>query len=88
MEPDTADNRVAYLASLYRSTLTVTGTFPGVYQYSASNRATTPSSTDSFNIEGMYITTSYFNVTFLPHITKYTERDFWIAIMWVETNIL
>jgi hypothetical protein len=33
MEPDTADNRAAYLASLYRSTLTVTGVFPGVYQY-------------------------------------------------------
>jgi hypothetical protein len=52
MEPDTADNRAAYLASLYRSTLTVTGVFPGVYQYSVSNRATATPSTASFNIEG------------------------------------
>jgi hypothetical protein len=54
MEPITAENRAAYLASLYRSTLTVTGVFPGVYQYSVSNRATTTPSTASFNIEGMW----------------------------------
>jgi hypothetical protein len=53
MEPPTAENAAAYLASLYRSTLTVTGgVFPGVYQYSVSNRATTTPSTASFNIEG------------------------------------
>jgi hypothetical protein len=52
MEPPTQANAAAYLASLYRSTLTVTGVFPGVYQYSVSNRATTTPSTDSFNIEG------------------------------------
>jgi hypothetical protein len=55
MEPDTPENRIAYLGSLYRSTLTVTGIFPGVYQYSASNRATATPSTASFNIEGTYI---------------------------------
>jgi hypothetical protein len=52
MEPPTQANAAAYLASLYRSTLTVTGVFPGVYQYSVSNRATTTPSTASFNIEG------------------------------------
>jgi hypothetical protein len=32
----------------------VTGVFPGVYQYSVSNRATATPSTASFNIEGMW----------------------------------
>ena len=32
-------NRVAYSLSHYRSTLTVSGYFPGVYRYSVNNRA-------------------------------------------------
>ena len=38
--------------SLYRSTLTVTGRLPGVYQYSVTNRATSVMVTDQFTIEG------------------------------------
>ena len=51
---DTAndDNRAAYLNARYISTLVVTGVSPGVYQYSASNRAMARPRTDSFNIEG------------------------------------
>ena len=48
----TDDNRAAYLNSRYISTLVVTGVFPGVYQYSASNRAMASPRNDSFNIEG------------------------------------
>ena len=44
----------AYDNSRYRSTLTVTGTLPGVYQYSVSNRGTTNTLTSSINIEGNY----------------------------------
>ena len=42
----------AYDNSRYRSTLTVTGRLPGVYQYSVSNRATSNTLTSSINIEG------------------------------------
>ena len=48
-----ADNIAAYMRSRYISTLVVTGVSPGVYQYSASNRAMASPRTDSFNIEGM-----------------------------------
>jgi hypothetical protein len=53
VEPPTDENRAACLASLYRSTLTVTGVFPGVYQYSVSNRATTTPRTSSCYVEGI-----------------------------------
>ena len=52
-EPPTADNIAAYLNSRYISTLVVT-VFPGVYQYSASNRAMASPRTDSFTIEGIH----------------------------------
>ena len=48
----TSDNVDAYLNARYISTLIVTGVFPGVYQYSANNRAMARPRTDSFNIEG------------------------------------
>ena len=41
----------AYDNSRYRSTLTVTGRLPGVYQYSVSNRATPNTLTSNINIE-------------------------------------
>ena len=37
--------------SRYRSTLTVTGRLPGVYQYSVTNRATSGMVTDTFTIK-------------------------------------
>ena len=40
----------AYENSRYRSTLTVTGRLPGVYQYSVSNRATNNITTSIINI--------------------------------------
>ena len=39
--------------SHYRSTLTVTGRLPGVYQYSVTNRATSGMVADTFTIESM-----------------------------------
>ena len=42
----------AYDNSRYRSTLTVTGRLPGVYQYSVSNRATNNTLTSNITIEG------------------------------------
>ena len=53
----TDDNIDAYLNARYISTLVVTGNFPGVYQYSASNRAMASPSTARFNIEGTYYAT-------------------------------
>ena len=50
----TTGNIDAYLNSRYINTLVVTGVFPGVYQYSASNRAMASPRTDSFAIEGTY----------------------------------
>ena len=50
----TADNVAAYLNTRYISTLIVTGVFPGVYQYSASNRAMASPSTTNITIEGTY----------------------------------
>ena len=50
---ETADNVDAYMNARYISTLVVTGVFPGVYQYSASNRAMASPRTDSFAIEGI-----------------------------------
>ena len=43
---DSQNNRV------YRTTLQVTGVLPGVYDYRASNRATSGDGTGSFTIEG------------------------------------
>ena len=40
--------------SHYRSTLTVTGRLPGVYQYSVTNRAMSTMRNGSFNIEGKH----------------------------------
>ena len=48
----TPENIDAYLNSRYISTLVVTGVFPGVYQYSASNSAMASPRTASFTIEG------------------------------------
>ena len=48
----TPDNIDAYMNARYISTLVVTGVFPGVYQYSASNRATASPKTDRITIEG------------------------------------
>ena len=48
----TSDNVDAYMNARYISTLVVTGVFPGVYQYSAGNRAVASPRTESFNIEG------------------------------------
>ena len=50
----TADNADAYMNARYISTLVVTGVFPGVYQYSTSNRAMASPWTDSFAIEGIH----------------------------------
>ena len=50
----TGDNVDAYLNARYISTLVATGVFPGLYQYSASNRAMASPRTDSFTIEGTY----------------------------------
>ena len=44
----------AYENSRYRSTLTVTGSLPGVYQYSVSNRATPNTTLTSINIQGVW----------------------------------
>ena len=51
----TEDNIDAYLNTRYISTLVMTGVFPGVYRYSASNRAMASPRTDSFSIEGIFI---------------------------------
>ena len=45
--------------SLYRSTLTVTGVLPGVYQYSVTNRASSGMVTNQFMIEGKLYSLSY-----------------------------
>ena len=45
----------AYHESRYRSTLTVTGHFPGEYQYSVTNRATTSTINRRFSIESKLI---------------------------------
>ena len=48
-------NSVMFQESHYRSTLTVIGVLPGVYQYSVTNRATSGMVTDQFIIEGISI---------------------------------
>ena len=53
--PETNDNIDAYLNSRYISTLVVTGVSPGVYQYSASNRAMARPRNDNLAIEGTYM---------------------------------
>ncbi len=47
------NSETVYQESRYRSTLTVSGTLPGLYEYSVTNRATTTTRTSSFNIEGV-----------------------------------
>ena len=71
----TDDNRAAYQNSRYISTLVVTGVFPGVYRYSASNRATASPRTDSFTIEGTYYTTSV--CMCCPSISLRWHRSCW-----------
>ena len=44
--------RIVNQESRYRSTLTVSGFLPGVYEYSVTNRATSGMVVDSINIEG------------------------------------
>ena len=56
----------AYSNSRYRSTLTVTGKLPGMYQYSVSNRATPNTLTSNINIEG------YFNYLCMIRKSLYT----------------
>ena len=55
---ETVNNTDAYLNARYISRLVVTGVFPGVYQYSASNRAMASPRTDRIAIEGTYYATS------------------------------
>ena len=45
------DSADVFRESLYRSTLTVTGVLPGVYQYSVTNRATSGLVIDQMTIE-------------------------------------
>ena len=49
------NTEIVYYRSRYRSTLTVTGYLPGLYQYSVTNRATPSVLTSSITIEGIYI---------------------------------
>ena len=44
-------SQVGFRNSRYRSTLTVTGRLPGVYQYSVTNKATSSMVNDTFTIE-------------------------------------
>ena len=44
--------KAVYNQSRYRSMLTVTGTLPGLYEYSVTNDATNSMMTSTFNIEG------------------------------------
>ena len=54
LSTDPTDEMVeAFEQTFYRSTLTVTGNLPGVYQYSVINRATPDLVTDSINMEGI-----------------------------------
>ena len=50
------DSETVYQLSRYRSRLTVSGNLPGLYQYSATNRATTTTRTGSHTIEGSFTT--------------------------------
>ena len=71
----TAGNVDAYLNSRYISTLAVTGVFPGVYQYSASNRAMASPRTDSITIVGTYYATSV--CMCCPSISLRWHRSCW-----------
>ena len=71
----TDDNIAAYLNTRYISTLIVTGVFPGVYQYSASNRAMASPRTDSFTIEGTYYAISV--CMCCPSISLRWHRSCW-----------
>ena len=57
--------------SLYVSTLTVTGRYPGMYGYGVANRASAPL-LDHFIIEGMYILCNGFMVRCPP--CKYLQQ--------------
>jgi hypothetical protein len=48
------DRSDRYMNACYISTLTVTGSYPGVYEYSVGNRATSTLA-DSIDIRGMYV---------------------------------
>ena len=52
--PFLAANSLIFQQSRYRSTLTVTGNLPGVYVYSAINRAISVPRAANFTIEGTY----------------------------------
>ena len=52
---DNGNSFVTTFDSFRRARLYVTGTFPGVYQYMASNRATPTVATYTINIEGIII---------------------------------
>ena len=77
-----ADNIAAYQNARYISRLVVTGVFPGVYQYSASNRAMASPRTDSFAIEGTYYATSV--CMCCPSISLRWHRSCWGA--WYVTK--
>ena len=80
-DPPTADNRAAYLNTRYISTLVVTGVFPGVYQYSASNRDMASPRTASFNVEGTYYATSV-----CPSISPRWHRSCWGMLICYKKN--
>ena len=61
----------AYANSRYRSTLTVTGRLPGVYQYSVSNRAINNTLTSNITIEGNGIIAQVIIGYNIPYNQKY-----------------
>ena len=74
-DPPTADNLAAYQNTRYTSRLVVTAVFPGLYQYSASNRAMASQRTASFNVEGTYYATSV--CMCCPSISRRWHRSCW-----------
>ena len=80
----TPDNRDAYLNARYISTLVVTGVSPGVYQYSASNRAMASPRTDSFTIEGTYYATLV--CMCCPSISLRWHRSCWGVLICYKKN--
>jgi len=57
----------AYQQSLYRSTLTVSGDLPGVYEYSVSNRITGVTLTNSTTVKGDYVLTNSMCICVCSH---------------------
>ena len=78
----------AYANSRYRSTLTVTGRLPGVYQYSVSNRATNNTLTSNITIEGNGIYTRYVHTYLVRYIhTKHYKHNLYPTLrMILETS--